>query len=396
MATLYRNAAIYDGSDLLLHGHAVMVEGGLISRVAPEAEFTGFTGKVEDCAGGTLLPGLIDCHMHLLLTGGPDQLGPLLRTPAPTMALHGLKAAQHALMGGITTVRDVGGYRFIEMSVRDAINRGDFVGPTIQCAGHIIVMTGGHAGAIGREADGPDEIVKAVREQIKGGADLIKLMATGGTSTAGSDPSAAEFTEAEIAAACAEAKRRNRRIAAHAHGAGGIVNAVKGGITSIEHGKFLDEATVELMVRHGVFLVPTLSVGHWTLANRDRGTIPAHIIEKTEWSREHHRASLRLFHQAGGRLAMGTDAGTQYNMHHSAAFELALMVEAGIPEGDALHAATEAAADLLGLADRGRIAEGLVADLLLVSGDPLSDIKAAALAANHRLVVKRGDVVRRN
>jgi imidazolonepropionase-like amidohydrolase len=312
------------------------------------------------------------------------------------MALHGLKAAQSALMGGITTLRDVGGYRFIEMSVRDAINRGDFIGPTIQCSGHIIVMTGGHAGRIGREADGPDELVKAVREQVKGGADLIKLMATGGVATAGSDPSAAEFTLEEVTAACDEAKRRNRRIAAHAHGAGGIRNAVLGGITSIEHGKFLDEETVALMVTHGVFLVPTLSVGHWTLANRHRGTIPAHIMEKTESTQERHRESLRLFHQAGGKLAMGTDAGTQYNMHGRSAFEIQLMVEAGIPATDALRAATSGAADLMGLPDRGRIAEGLRADLLLVRGDPLRDIGVVGDPAHHRRVVKGGVTVREN
>lgn len=395
MATLYRGARIFDGSDRLLDGHAVLVEGGRIARVAPAAEFDGFAGRDEECTGLTLLPGLIDCHMHLMLTGGPDQLGPVTSLPAATMALHGLQAAQSALMGGITTLRDVGGYRFIEMSVRDAINRGDFVGPTILCSGHIIVMTGGHAGKIGREADGPAEMLKAVREQLKGGADLIKLMATGGVATAGSDPSAAEFTEEEIAVACAEAKRRNRRIAAHAHGAGGIRNAVLGGVTSIEHGKFLDEDTVALMVRHGVYLVPTLSVGYWTLQNRHRGTIPAHIVEKTEWSRERHRESLRMFHAAGGKIAMGTDAGTQYNMHGTSPFELALMVEAGLPAGDVLRSATTAAADLMGLPDRGRIADGLVADLLLVDGDPLSDIRAAAVAAHHRLVVKRGAVVKR-
>jgi imidazolonepropionase-like amidohydrolase len=395
MQTLYRGGRVFDGDGTMLDGHAVLVDGARIAEVAPEGQFAGFSGTVEDCTGGTLLPGLIDCHMHLLLTGGPDQLGPVTSLPAAAMALLGLKAAQAALMGGITTLRDVGGYRFIEMSVRDAIRRGDFEGPEVLCAGHIIVMTGGHAGRIGREADGAAEMVKAVREQIKGGADFIKLMATGGTSTAGSDPSAAEFTEEEIAAACTEAKRRNRRIAAHAHGRGGITNAVRGGITSIEHGKFLDEETVALMVEHGVWLVPTLSVGHWTLKNRDLGTIPAHIIEKTEWARERHRESLRMFHAAGGKLAMGTDAGTQYNMHGTSAFELSLMVDAGIPAGDALVSATGSAADLLGLADRGRIRQGLRADLLLVEGDPLTDIAKAGLAAHHRLVVRDGQPMRR-
>lgn len=131
MATLYRGGQVFDGTGTMLQAHAVLVEGRQIARVAPEAEFTGFAGPVEDCTGHTVLPGLIDCHMHLMLTGGPDQLGPVTSLPPAAMALHGLKAAQSALMGGITSLRDVGGYRFIEMTVRDAINRGDFVGPTV-------------------------------------------------------------------------------------------------------------------------------------------------------------------------------------------------------------------------------------------------------------------------
>jgi len=390
MPTLYHGGKVFDGTGRMLDAFAVMVDGAKIARVAPVAEFAGWTGETVDTTGGTLMPGLIDTHMHTLLNAGPDQLGPVVSQTGAALALHGLRHVQATLAGGITTVRDVGGKDFVEVSVRDAIARGDYVGPTMQCSGHIICMTGGHAEKIGRCADGPFEIVKAVREQLRAGVDLIKLMATGGVSSAGSDPGAAQLSEEEIAAACTEAKRHGRRTAAHAHGAQGILNAVRGGITSIEHGMFLDQACVDAMIPKGVWLVPTLSVGHWTRQNAHRGTIPAHIVEKSQWAAEKHRASFRLFYAAGGKIALGTDAGTQYNAHGMNAYELVLMVEAGMRPADALVAGTAAAADLMGLADRGRIAEGLLADLLVVDGDPVADVRKAGERANHRMVIKGG------
>jgi imidazolonepropionase-like amidohydrolase len=390
MPTLYHGGKVFDGTGRMLDAFAVMVDGAKIARVAPVAEFAGWTGETVDTTGGTLMPGLIDTHMHTLLNAGPDQLGPVVSQTGAALALHGLRHVQATLAGGITTVRDVGGKDFVEVSVRDAIARGDYVGPTMQCSGHIICMTGGHAEKIGRCADGPFEIVKAVREQLRAGVDLIKMMATGGVSSAGSDPGAAQLSEEEIAAACTEAKRHGRRTAAHAHGAQGILNAVRGGITSIEHGMFLDQACVDEMIPKGVWLVPTLSVGHWTRQNAHRGTIPAHIVEKSQWAAEKHRASFRLFYAAGGKIALGTDAGTQYNAHGMNAYELVLMVEAGMRPADALVAGTAAAADLMGLADRGRIAEGLLADLLVVDGDPVADVRKAGERANHRMVIKGG------
>jgi imidazolonepropionase-like amidohydrolase len=390
MPTLYRGGKVFDGTGRLLDGHGVLVEGARIARVAPLGEFAGWAGETVDTAGGTLMPGLIDTHMHTLLNAGPDQLGPVVSQSGAALALHGLRHVQATLAGGITSVRDVGGKDFVEVAVRDAIRRGDYVGPTMLCSGHIICMTGGHAEKIGRCADGADEILKAVREQLRAGVDLIKLMATGGVSSAGSDPGAAQLTEAEIAVACAEAKRHGRRAAAHAHGAQGILNAVRGGITSIEHGMFLDRACVDEMVPRGVWLVPTFSVGHWTRQNAHRGTIPAYIVEKSQWAAEKHRAGFRMFYEAGGKIALGTDAGTQYNAHGMNAYELVLMVDAGMRPADALVAGTGAAAELMGLADRGRIAEGLAADLLLVDGDPVADIRRAGERANHRMVVKDG------
>lgn len=394
MAVLYRGGLVFDGAGKTLENHGVLVEGKHIRRVAPLAEFEGFADKVIDTTGGTLMPGVIDTHTHIMLTGGPDQLGPLSSLPPVALAFGALKHVQDALMGGVTSLRDVGGKDFVEMQVRDAINRGDFIGPTIQCSGHIICITGGHAYRIGRQADGPEEIVKAVREQLRGGADLIKLMATGGMSSPGSDPGASQFTPEEINAAVAEAQRWGKATAAHAHGRDGVMNAVNAGITSIEHGVFIDERCIEAMLKKGVFLVPTLSVGHWTEQNRDRGSIPQFIIENTMKNREQRARSFKAFYDAGGKIAMGTDGGTQYNYHRLSAYELALMVECGMKPRDALIAGNAAAAELMRMPDRGRIAEGCFADLLIVDGDPTVDILNAALAERHRIVVKNGVVAK--
>ncbi len=395
MRTLFRGGLVFDGAGKKLDGHGVLVEDRRIRRIAPLAEFDGYAEAAVDTSGGTLMPGVIDTHTHLLLTGGPDQLGPLETLPATALALGALKHAQDALLGGVTSLRDVGGKDFIEMRVRDAIARGDFMGPTIQCSGHIICITGGHAYRIGRQADGVEEIRKAVREQIRGGADLIKLMATGGMSSPGSDPGASQFTYEEIAAACAEAARLGKPSAAHAHGGEGILNAVRAGITSIEHGAFLDETGVEEMLKRGVFLVPTLSVSHWTEQNAQRGTIPQFILDNTARTKEARKRNFKRFYDAGGKIAMGTDGGTQYNFHRLSAYELALMVEAGMTPVDALVAANASAAELMRMKDRGRIAEGCYADLLVVDGDPTIDILNAALSERHRMVMKNGVAAKR-
>lgn len=394
MRTLFRGGSMFDGAGSMVEQHGVLIEGDCIRRVAPVAEFEGFADRVIDTTGGALTPGLIDAHTHLLLTGGPDQLGPVTTLPAAALALGGLKNAQAALFGGVTSLRDVGGKDFIEMQIRDAIARGDFVGPTIQCSGHIICITGGHAHRIGRQADGPEEIRKAVREQLRAGADLIKLMATGGMSSPNSDPGASQFTVEEINAACAEAARVGKPSAAHAHGREGVLNAVRAGITSIEHGAFIDAECIDEMLKRGVFLVPTLSVSHWTEVHSGKGTIPQFIIENTARSKEQRRRNFKTFYDAGGKIAMGTDGGTQYNYHRLSAYELALMVDGGMTPKDALIAATSAAAELMRIPDRGRIAEGCYADLLVVDGNPLEDIRNVALAERHRMVVKNGAIVK--
>ena len=187
MATLYSNGRVFDG-DGMLDGHAVLVEDASIRRLAPAGQFEGFAGEVVDCTGCTVMPGLIDCHVHLLFRGEPDPWASLDKLDAAHAVVRALEHAKDTLRGGITSIRDCGGRDYQEFAVRDACNEGRFKGPTIHAAGRMICMTGGHGHRMGRVADGIDEVVKAVREQIHAGSDFVKIMATGGVMTPGVDP----------------------------------------------------------------------------------------------------------------------------------------------------------------------------------------------------------------
>ena len=392
MQILYKGGALFDGENAPVSDHGVMVEGDKVVDVAPAGTFDGFAGTVVDTSGGTLMPGLIDCHVHLCLgaEGDPGTAAEKL-LPGQTV-MKALARAQATLAGGVTGIRDCGGRNYLEFAVRDACNAGDQLGPSIRAAGRMICMTGGHGNQHGRVADGIDEVVKAVREQIHAGSDLVKIMATGGVMTPGVNPEDAHYSAEEIAAGIHEAKRFHKRTASHAQGAEGILNAVRGGITSIEHGIFMTDKCVQEMIEGGVYLVPTLAALHNIVSMKDHG-IPAYAVEKAERVSEHHVRSIKTFYDAGGKIAMGTDAGTPFNEHGANADELALMVGIGIEPLDALRIATSAAADLVDLPGEGQIVEGGCADFLLVDGDPATDIDKVAKRENHRMVVKRGIAV---
>jgi imidazolonepropionase-like amidohydrolase len=389
---LFSGGAVFDGERLLPPGTAVLVDGAAITRIAPEGEFAGYAGPRADATGMTVLPGLIDCHVHLVFAGEPNPSAALdALSPAQT-AVKALSSAVTTLKGGITSVRDCGGKDYIEFAVRDACNAGTFLGPTVRAAGRMICMTGGHGNRTGRVADGVDDVVKAVREQVHAGSDFIKIMATGGVMTPGVNPEDAHYSFAEISAGIAEGHRFHKHCASHAQGAEGILNAVRGGVDSIEHGIFMDDECVEEMKTRGTYLVPTLAAVRNIVAGADQG-IPPYVVEKARRVFERHKEAIRMFHAAGGRIAMGTDAGTPFNRHGENALELRYMAEVGIPPADALKSATSDAADLLRLADRGRLRDGLAADLLVVAGDPLADIDAVAERRNHRWIVKNGQIV---
>lgn len=389
MTKLFIGGLVFDGSAKPVPGHGVLVEDGRIAAVAPAADFAGFAGEAIDTSGGTLMPGLIDCHVHLTMGGEGDPGTAQSKLSPAQIALKSLERAQITLRAGIVAVRDCGGKDYIELSVRDAIKRGEFPGPMIRASGRVICMTGGHGNRTGRVADGVDDVVKAVREQIHAGADVIKIMATGGVMTPGVDPEDAHYTREEMAAGLAEAQRFRKRSASHAQGAEGILNAVLGGVSSIEHGIFMDDECLAAMLERGTFLVPTLAAVHNIVGNRDKG-IPLWAVEKAERVFEIHKATFKRFYEAGGKIAMGTDAGTPFNLHGENARELQHMVDCGMKPLDALRAGTSLAAELIDLPDYGLLRKGQIADLLLVDGNPAEDIAMAADRRNYRAVFSRG------
>ncbi|MBT4488019.1 MAG: amidohydrolase family protein [Rhodospirillaceae bacterium] len=389
MTELYAGGLLYDGGTEVIDGQGVLVEDGQVTKVAPAGEFDGFEGTTIDTTGGTLIPGLFDCHVHLCLgaEGDPGTAADKLLPGQVTMKA--LERAQNTLAGGITAIRDCGGRDYLEVAVRDAVNGGQQMGPTIRASGRVICMTGGHGNRSGRIADGIDEVVRAVREQIHAGSDLIKIMATGGVMTPGVNPEDAHYTAEEMAAGIAEGRRFHRRSASHAQGRDGILNAVRGGISSIEHGIFMDETCVQEMLAQGTYLVPTVAALRNILDNVKNG-IPDYVVEKTERVSENHRRSIQMYYKAGGNIAMGTDAGTPFNKHGANAMELEFMADLGIKPIDALRFGTANSADLMDLPDQGRVAAGTAADFLVVNGNPAEDISMASRLENHRLVIKGG------
>jgi imidazolonepropionase-like amidohydrolase len=380
-------ARIIDGTGTEpVRGRSVVVEKGVIAAVVDDARTP--RGSGVDLAGHTLLPGLINCHVHLCLGAEADPVRPLREEPVALTAIKALLRARQTALAGVTTVRDLGGREYVELAVRRAIQDGLSDGPRIVAAGRPVCMTGGHGHWLAREADGPDDARRAVREQLKAGADVIKLIATGGVMTPGVEPGSPQLTFEEMRAAIEEARRAGRRTAAHAMASTGISDAIAAGITSIEHGIYLTEEIVAHMRRDGTFLVPTLNAPAAIASGGLAAGIPDFMVRKSEAVVPAHVASFQLAHRAGVRIAAGADSGTPLNFHGSLLPELALMVKYGMTPLEAIRAATVTAADCLGLGEvTGRVAPGYVADLIAVAGDPAERIEALT---DLRLVLTRG------
>ena len=393
-AHLIRNVTLVDG----LGGEpraswAVAVEGERSCWIGPSAQAPAFEpDSVVDGSGHTLLPGMINCHVHLCNDGAADLFGQVQNDSVTIATIRSVINARLTLEAGITTVRDCGAASQIAIEVSKAIDRGLIDGPRIRAAGRVVTMTGGHGHFIGREADGPDEVRKAVRAEIKGGAHFIKLMATGGVLTPGVDPSQTTFQPEELQAGVEEAHKAGKPAASHAIGNGGIKNALRAGIDSVEHGFYLDDEAINLALKNHAFLVPTLIAVDQIVNNGAGGGIPDWVVSKAESESGHHRESFVMAVKSGVRIAAGTDAGTPFNPHGDLALELAKMVEFGLPHMLALVAATSNAARLLRMQDQiGSVEKGKVADLILVPGDPLKDIGVMRRPA---FVMKSGRVVR--
>jgi len=370
------HARLIDGTGAVHERATLVVRGSKISAVGPSRTLTIPKGARRiNGRGLTILPGLIDCHVHLCLGGEADVVG-ALESEHPSLTL--LKSASYAkatLDAGFTTVRDVGARDHSIFALKQAVDSGLLPGPRIIGAGLAICMIGGHARFIGQEVEGTEQVRQAVIEQIAAGAGVIKVIASGGVLTPGTSPDEAQMTMEELSAAVDAARQAEKKVAAHAHGASGMRNAILAGVRSIEHATLLDEEAGALMKRYGVYMVPTLSALATTAACRPSCGIPESALDKAKAMTKRHKVSFKSAHQGGISIAMGTDAGTPFNYHGENAQELERMVALGMTPMEAIVSSTATAARLIGIQDSvGRLTRGMEADLVIVKGNPLKRI----------------------
>ncbi len=365
MTIAIHGARLIDGTGTDPQSNAtVVIEDDRIVRVGVGIDAPpGAT--VYDAAGRTVMPGMIDCHVHLLFQ--PATLQERLLTPPSLQLFLGARNAQETLNAGITTVRDAGG---TPHGFRLAIERGLIPGPRMKIAVSMLSQSGGHGDATmpsgvrtrvpwGPEfpenvCDGPDEVRKATRAMLRAGADFIKLCSTGGVLSPTDEPGHTQFTPEEIATAVEEARAAGKTCMSHAQATQGIKNAVRAGVESIEHGVFLDDEAIAEMKARGTFLVPTLVAPVWVIRNAERnpGSVLPQSLRKSKEVMDDHRASFRRAVQSGVRIAMGTDSGVGPHGHN--AEELALMVEGGLTPMQAIVATTKTASECVHMADEGR------------------------------------------
>jgi imidazolonepropionase-like amidohydrolase len=364
-----------------LTNQAIVIEDGKIVSVGADTGSADPSAKVIDLSGKTVLPGLIDAHTHI--TFDPKFGYDRLAISVPREALIGAKNARITLLAGFTTIRNVGASEFSDIALRDAINAGDVPGPRIDASGPALSITGGHcddnllpyewhATEVG-VADGVENVQHKVREIIKYGADVIKICATGGVLSLGDNPQHSQFTQEELRAIIADAHRLGRKVAAHAHGAQGILWASQAGVDSIEHGSYIDDAAIAAMKEHGTYLVPTLYLSDWFLENAPKMNVPPSMVKKGQEVMPAARKNVAHAFASGVKVGFGTDAAVY--PHGLNAHEFAVMVKLGLTPLQAIQAATVNDADLLGWSDRiGVIEPNHFADIIAVDGDPLQDV----------------------
>lgn len=377
MAIAIHHVRLIDGTGQAIEPATVIVRNSKIAAAGPSRTVSIPRGAARiNGRGLTVLPGLIDCHVHLCLGAEPDVVKAIENETTAETLLKAARSAQHTLEAGVTTVRDVGSRDHSIFALKRAIDKGLTPGPRIIGAGLAICMIGGHARFIGQEVAGPEQVRKVVQEQIEAGAEVIKVIASGGVLTPGTSPDQAQMTLEELRSAVDEAARAGRKVAAHAHGAAGMKNAIRAGVHSIEHATLMDEEAAGLMQSHRVYMVPTLSALATTAACRRGCGIPDHALDKAKAMTKRHQTSFRQAHRQSLLIAMGTDAGTPFNAHGDNAQELERMVAYGMSPMEAILTSTSAAARLIGIDDQvGTLARGKEADLVLIDGNPLRKIE---------------------
>ena len=376
MAILFMNGKVIIGTGELIEKGMVAVDGNTITFVGPiQRSKSSKKDTVFDVSGKTILPGLIDCHVHLCLDGSPDPMTSISKDSTPQLTLKAAHHARQTLEAGVTTVRDMGGRDYVDLAIRDGIESGLLEGPRMICSGRLVCMTGGHGWQFGREASGVDDVRQAVREQLKMGVNFIKLIATGGVMTKGVDPGATQFTLEELLAGVEEARKAGRRTATHAQGTEGIKNSLWAGVNCIEHGFFLDDEAIELMLEMNAYLVPTLNAPYQIIRGGVKRGVPLYAVEKSKAVMKSHFQSVRRAHRSKISIAMGTDAGTPFNCHGENLKEMELLLRTGFTPMETIVATAKTASEVLGLEKKiGTLEKGKVADLIVVDGSPLQDI----------------------
>lgn len=395
MTIAFLDGPVFVGDGRILEHATVLVEGERIVKVQEGNVAIPNDAHKIPLDGRTLLPGFIDCHVHLCLDASPDPMSASLAQPMTISALRAADFARQTVMAGVTSVRDMGGKDGIDIGLKQAIQSGLIPGPRMLVSGRLICMTGGHGWQMGQEADGPDEVRKAARDQIKAGADVVKLMATGGVMTPAVEPGSEQLTEEELRAGIQEAHKAGKKTATHAMGTQGILNALRAGIDSIEHGVYLNEEAISLMVKGNIPLIPTLSALYHILTKGVEAGIPRFAVEKTLVVEPFHVESVRMAREAGVHIAMGTDAGTPFNTHGHNLGELERLVERGFTPMEALEAGTRIASEVLGLESQiGTIEVGKLADLVVVEGNPMEDVGMLLSEESVHLVMQGGKLVK--
>lgn len=403
--TLVRNGTLIDGrGGTPVADGAVLIEGERIRAVGRADEISLPDGQIDeiDAGGGTILPGMIDTHVHLTLEG--VNIARDMMAPFSLRFFEAVTYLRRTLAAGITTVRDAGG---ADAGLKAAVEQGIVPGPRVQISLAVLTITGGHADGwmrSGRDfdlflpypgmpegrCDGVEGVRLKVREVLRAGAEVVKICATGGVLSPTDHPDFTQFSPEELDVIVREAGyRAGTKVMAHAQGLEGIKQAVRAGVHSIEHGVHLDDEAIELMLERGTFLVPTLLAPVAVVEIGEAGGMPDYGLKKARDLLDLHRESIRRAHRAGVRIAMGTDAGVM--PHGTNLRELALMVEIGMTPMEAIVATTRTAAECLGWEDRvGTLEAGKLADLLITRSDPIADIASLADPANIALVLKDG------
>ncbi len=380
MATVLRGGRVIPaGTNAVVDRGVVVIEDGVISAVGEEGSFAlpGAVDDLIDVKGRTILPGLIDAHAHVsAMTDAEAEAGGDARTVTEAV-LRAVRNLQRATSFGVTTVRDVGCKHTGIFALRRATEKGELVGPRIFCSGAAIAMTGGHGyNSISLEADGPDGVRALAREQLKLGADLVKVMASGGAGTPGERVADCQLTVVEMAAAADEAHKKGKLAASHAANVQSVLDSIEAGIDTIEHGLIMDEFCVRKLAETGRYYIPTLEVYERVVRCGVKVFLP-YVVAKAEGVIGPHREAFKAALRAGVKIAAGTDSGMHTWPLGDIGLELQRMVELGMSPMAAIEAATHCAAEAIDVSDRiGTLQVGKAADVIVVDGNPLDDIAA--------------------